>query len=325
MALGVSAFAHAVTVARSAAVTRVRWVAPGSAELVAAAVDVVELVAAAVDVVELVAAAVDVVELLPADASLLPHPLTASPPLPAIAAAVAKATSFWCMFLVDPHGSWTGNLCEAGAPSASRWAYWLPGCFARVNGPLRSCGRAGRTLCRGLHPRNRRLTMIAGCRWRDRRWVRRRAGIRAVATAGAVAVGLCACGGGSPAGGQAPIREALARWAGATSAREECASLSSGYRFFIGNGNYFDCVRDIARTLGPVVPRRVSVTSIRIESGQAVVRGRIRPIGGSPSSGRLDTFYLVRQDGTWKLNSTGVREGLGPPAPGAPGTPRLKH
>jgi hypothetical protein len=138
-------------------------------------------------------------------------------------------------------------------------------------------------------------------------------------------LGLCACG-GSSTGQNAQIRVAISRWAGARSAAQECAMLSSGARFFIGRGDYFSCARYIARKpLGPVAPKLASVVGIRFQAGQAVVRARLRPADRPRSSGGVVTVFLVRQGGAWRVNSTGVREGLGPPPPGAPGTPAVKQ
>jgi hypothetical protein len=72
-------------------------------------------------------------------------------------------------------------------------------------------------------------------------------------------------------------------------------------------------------------PRERVGDQYRVQSGQAVVHARLRPRGRPDSEGRAETVFLVRQGGSWKVNSTGVREDLGPPPPGARGTPPLKN
>jgi hypothetical protein len=149
------------------------------------------------------------------------------------------------------------------------------------------------------------------------------------AVIGACAVTLNACGSSRlSAQSRSAIGETLTRWAEARTPAQACAVMSSGFRFFTGRGNYFDCAADLVQTLGPVTPQTVSVTAMTDQNGQVAVRTRVK--GSGPHASKLEhqgaeTFWFVWQRGAWRLNSIGERVGLGPPPPGSPGTPPLKR
>jgi hypothetical protein len=146
---------------------------------------------------------------------------------------------------------------------------------------------------------------------------------------GACALTLGACGSsGLSAQDRSAIAGALARWAASRTPAQACAVMSSGFRFFTGNGNYFDCAADLVRTLGPVTPQTITVTALIDQKGQVAVHARVK--GRGPHASKLEdqaaeTFWFVYQRGAWRLNSIGLRVGVGPPPPGAPGTPPLKN
>jgi hypothetical protein len=145
---------------------------------------------------------------------------------------------------------------------------------------------------------------------------------------GACALTLNACGSsGLSAQDKSAIARELTQWAAAHTPAQACAVMSSGFRFFTGKGNYFDCAADLAQTLGPVTPQTVTVTAMTDQNGQVVVRTQVKSPG--PHASKLEhhgteTFWFVFQRGAWRLNSIGERVGLGPPPPGSPGTPQLK-
>jgi hypothetical protein len=149
------------------------------------------------------------------------------------------------------------------------------------------------------------------------------------ATIAAIAASLTACGGnGLDASDRTAIRAALARWAAASTPAQACAVMSSGFRFFVGRGNYFSCAKDLGKTLGPLVPQRATVRRIEDRGGQVAVYATV--VGRGPHASTVEhqgaeTFWFVWQRGAWRLNSVGYRVGLGPPPPGAPGTPPLKR
>jgi hypothetical protein len=106
----------------------------------------------------------------------------------------------------------------------------------------------------------------------------------------------------------------MARWARASTPGEQCDVLSSGFRFFIGNGtpSAAACVAHAPSVFGRPAPARLTVHHVRTDHGQTLVDATI----GADRA----TYYLVEQGGSWRINSIGIREGLGPkPPPGGLG------
>lgn len=122
----------------------------------------------------------------------------------------------------------------------------------------------------------------------------------------------------------------VTRWMSAGTPASACAEMSSGFRFFVGRGDYFRCAALITSELGPPSSsQRATIQRMSYQAGQVVVYVTISGGSGLPAHDLEhppgpNRFYFVRQRGVWKLNSIGDREGLGPPAPGAPRTPPLK-
>lgn len=127
---------------------------------------------------------------------------------------------------------------------------------------------------------------------------------------------LVACGSPSTSGGangtkgqDAAIRAVMSQWAVAASASAQCDLVSSGFRYFIGNGDpsHTACVKRADPVLGPPSPGTLRIHSLHDDHGQTLVDATV-------GEGR-STYYFVPEYGTWKINSVALREGLGPPAP----------
>lgn len=132
------------------------------------------------------------------------------------------------------------------------------------------------------------------------------------ACAGLVAVTLlsaCGSGDGQAGGADAGVRAVLTQWATADSPAAQCTLVSSGFRFFIGNGNPTKsaCVAHARAVLGAPAPGPLTIHRIRADHGQTLVDASVGE--------HRATYYLVRQRGAWKINSIGIREGLGPSPP----------
>jgi len=153
-------------------------------------------------------------------------------------------------------------------------------------------------------------------------------GIRRVRGRLAVAVAACAmlavaCGaGGASHSDTRAIRLALARWAAARTPAQACDVMSSGFRFFVGNGDYMNCVGRLTAMIGAVGQEQVAVEGMRRVGGQMAVRARVvRP---RPEANRMEArgeqiYWFVWQRGAWRLNSIGDEVGLGPPCHTYPG------
>jgi hypothetical protein len=86
-----------------------------------------------------------------------------------------------------------------------------------------------------------------------------------------------------------------------------CTVMSSGFRFFVGDGSDSEaaCRDHVVDKLGPLTRAKdVQVDDIREEDGQVIVHATL--------DGQTTDYFFVQQDGDWKLNSIGVRQGLGP-------------
>lgn len=70
---------------------------------------------------------------------------------------------------------------------------------------------------------------------------------------------------------------------------------------FFGNGDPSHCRDGVERTLGHLPEGKATVSDVRFEDGQALVRAVIEP--GVTTA----TYYFVDVDGSWKLNSIGER------------------
>lgn len=152
--------------------------------------------------------------------------------------------------------------------------------------------------------------------------------LRVVVASMAIGVAMGGCGSRGLSGAQrAGIQQAVARWAAAGTPQQACVLMSGGFRSFVGRGNPFDCARYFVATLGAPAPARIAVAQIAMRSGQALVRATIvtpnTNRGGVATpviTHRMSmTLYYVHQRGAWRLNSIGVRKGVGSPAPGARG------
>lgn len=140
---------------------------------------------------------------------------------------------------------------------------------------------------------------------------------------------LSSCGSpGLGSSDKSEIRAALARFTAARTPIQACAVMSSGFRFFVGKGDYFGCAKRFVGTVGRLTPGVPVVERMAEQSGQVAVNATVTQAaaGGHKLAVRQPTtFWFVKQRGRWRLNSIGYREGLGPPPPGAPGTPPLKR
>jgi hypothetical protein len=92
--------------------------------------------------------------------------------------------------------------------------------------------------------------------------------------------------------------------------------MSSGFRFFVGDGDYLECAQNFATALGSVAPESVAVTSVKKDAGQVAVDAVVKDSKGreirlEPAGRRV--YWFVWQRGAWRLNSIGERVGLGPP------------
>lgn len=136
---------------------------------------------------------------------------------------------------------------------------------------------------------------------------------------------LSGCGhGGLDGSDQHAIRAALARWAAARTPAQACAVMSSGFRFFVGNGDYQDCASHFAEVLGAPVAESVTVESMREQNGQVAVHATVggqRSRNSKVESHGPQVYWFVWQRDAWRLNSIGDRVGLGPPCHTYPGHP----
>lgn len=132
-----------------------------------------------------------------------------------------------------------------------------------------------------------------------------------VGLAAALVLPACADGGDQAGGSDAGVRSVMTRWAKADSPAAQCELVSSGFRFFIGNGDPTKtaCVKHATAVIGRPAPGPLTIHQIRTDHGQTLVDASVGK--------HRTTYYLVRQRGTWKINSIGIREGLGPSEPPA--------
>lgn len=124
-----------------------------------------------------------------------------------------------------------------------------------------------------------------------------------------VVVVLAGCGSSDGDGSRSQSsgpRDTMARWAGARTAGEQCDLLSSGFRFFIGDGEpgRATCVARAPSFFGPPRPASLAIHRISTDHDQTLVDATV--------GGDRITYYLVEQEGAWRINSIGIREGLGP-------------
>ena len=146
----------------------------------------------------------------------------------------------------------------------------------------------------------------------------------------AVVIGSCAllassCGHAGVSDADARgIHVALARWAAATTPAQACDVMSSGFRFFVGNGDYMKCAADLAAILGPLGPEHLATGGMREQDGQVAVHARVvtpRTPTEKVESRGAQIYWFVWQRGAWRLNSIGDEVGLGPPCHTYPGHP----
>lgn len=109
--------------------------------------------------------------------------------------------------------------------------------------------------------------------------------------------------------GEDTIRGVMAQWAAASTAGEQCDLFSSGFRFFVGDGDpsRTACIDHADAVFGPPRPGPLIVHTLSVDHDQTLVDASV----GDDRT----TYYLVPQYDTWKINSIGVRQGLGPTPP----------
>lgn len=150
---------------------------------------------------------------------------------------------------------------------------------------------------------------------------------RLAGTAAVVALALLAGSCGHPAVSDKDaqrIRSALQRWASASTPVQACDVMSSGFRFFVGDGDFMKCPQRLVAVLGPLGVEHLAVQSMRRQDGQVAVRARVvTPRNDAEQVERTgeQIYWFVWQRGAWRLNSIGDEVGLGPPCHTYPGHP----
>jgi hypothetical protein len=129
--------------------------------------------------------------------------------------------------------------------------------------------------------------------------------ILALALAGLLV--LAGCGGGSDdgSGDEQAVKTAMYEWAAVDTPAAACERMSSGFLFFVGDGDPDNCEKRIVKVMGKLkAAKDVEINSVDFEDGQANVN--------ATADGSQQVYWFIKQDGKWLLNSIGLRQGEGP-------------